>query len=74
VITIPCLVLIIIGIFFFLLLIPLLGLNPKDWCVLLVLPVVIILWSGVSILVAHLVQVVQTKTRGRTPAARCALF
>jgi len=54
-IIIPCLVTLVIGIFFFLSLLPLLGLNPKDWHVLLVLPVATILWSGVSILVAQLV-------------------
>jgi hypothetical protein len=55
VIVIPCLVLFIIGGFFFLSMMPLLGLSPKDWRVLLVLPAAVILWSGVSIGVAHLV-------------------
>ena len=54
-IIIPCLVSLVIGIFFFLSLLPLLGLDPKDWRVLLVLPAATMLWSGVSILVAHLV-------------------
>jgi hypothetical protein len=55
VIVIPCLVLSVIGGFFFLSIMPLLGLSPKDWRVLLVLPAAVILWSGVSIGVAHLV-------------------
>jgi hypothetical protein len=55
VIIIPCLVLFISGIFFFMLLMPLLGLSPKDWRVLFVLPAAVILWSGVSIVVARLV-------------------
>jgi hypothetical protein len=54
-IVIPGLVTLVIGIFFFLSLLPLLGLSPKDWRVLLVLPAAVILWIGVSILVAHLV-------------------
>jgi len=54
-IVIPGLVMLVIGIFFFLSLLPLLGLSPKDWRVLMVLPVACMLWSGVSILVAHLV-------------------
>jgi hypothetical protein len=54
-IVIPGLVMLVIGIFLFLCLFPLLGLSPKDWRVLLVLPAAILLWSGVSILVAHLV-------------------
>ena len=54
-IVIPGLVMLVIGIFLFLSLLPLLGLSPKDWRVLLVLPAAILLWSGVSILVAHLV-------------------
>ena len=54
-IIIPCLVSLVIGIFFFLSLLPLLGLDPKNWRVLLVLPAATMLWSGVSILVAHLV-------------------
>jgi hypothetical protein len=54
-IIIPGLVTLVIGIFFFLSLLPLLGLDPKDWRVLVVLPVAFMLWSGVSILVAHLV-------------------
>ena len=54
-IFIPGLVTLVIGIFFFLSLLPLLGLSPKDWRVLMVLPVACMLWSGVSILVAHLV-------------------
>jgi hypothetical protein len=54
-IVIPGLVTYVIGIFFFLSLLPLLGLSPKDWRVLMVLPVAFLLWSGVSILVAHLV-------------------
>jgi len=55
VIFIPCLVLFVIGFFFCLLLVPLLGLGPKDWRVLIVLPAAVILWIGVSILVARLV-------------------
>jgi len=55
VILIPCLVLFVIGVFFFLLLMPLLGLGPKDWRVLLVLPAAVILRSRVSIVVARLV-------------------
>jgi hypothetical protein len=55
VIVIPCLVLFVIGSFFFLLLMPLLGLGPKDWRVFFVLPAAVILWGGVSIVVAHLV-------------------
>jgi hypothetical protein len=54
-IVIPGLVMLVIGIFLFLCLFPLLGLSPKDWRVLLVLPAAILLWGGVSILVAHLV-------------------
>ncbi len=54
-IVIPGLVMLVIGIFLFLCLFPLLGLSPKDWRVLMVLPAAILLWSGVSILVAHLV-------------------
>ena len=54
-IVIPGLVMLVIGIFIFLSLFPLLGLSPKDWRVLMVLPVACMLWSGVSILVAHLV-------------------
>lgn len=54
-IIIPGLVTLVIGIFFFLCLLPLLGLGPKDWRVLLVLPIATMLWSGVSILVAHMV-------------------
>jgi len=54
-IVIPGLVMLVIGILLFLCLFPLLGLSPKDWRVLLVLPAAILLWSGVSILVAHLV-------------------
>jgi hypothetical protein len=55
VIVIPCLVLFVIGGFYFLSLMPLLGLSPKDWRALLVLPAAVILWSGVSIVVASLV-------------------
>jgi hypothetical protein len=55
VIVIPCLVLFVIGVFFFLLLMPLLGLSPKDWRVLFVLPAAVILWGGVSYVAAHLV-------------------
>lgn len=55
VIIIPCLLLLALGIFFFLSLLPLLGLSPKDWRVLFVLPAAVILWSGVSIVVARLV-------------------
>ena len=55
VILIPCLVLFFIGVFFFLLLMPLLGLDPKDRRVLIVLPAAVILWIGVSIVVARLV-------------------
>ncbi len=55
VIVIPCLVLFVIGAFFFLLLMPLLGLGPKDWRGLLVLPAAVLLWTGVSIFVACLV-------------------
>jgi hypothetical protein len=55
VIVIPCLVLFAIGAFFFLSLMPLLGLGPKDWRVLFVLPAAAILWDGVSFVVAHLV-------------------
>jgi len=55
VIFIPCLVLFVIGFFFCLLLVPLLGLGPKDWRVLIVLPAAVILWIGVSIVVARLV-------------------
>ncbi len=55
VIVIPCLVLFVIGCFFFLSLMPLLGLGPKDWRALLVLPAAVILWGGVSIVVASLV-------------------
>jgi flagellar biosynthesis protein FlhB len=55
VIVIPCLALFIIGVFFFLLLMPLLGLGTKDWRVLIVLPAAVILWIGVSIVVARLV-------------------
>ncbi len=40
-IVIPGLVMLVIGIFFFLSLLPLLGLSPKDWRVLLVLPAAI---------------------------------
>jgi hypothetical protein len=54
-IVIPGLVMLVIGIFFFLSLLPLLGLSPKDWRVLLVLPAAVIPWIGASILVAHLV-------------------
>jgi hypothetical protein len=54
-IVIPGLVMLVIGIFLYLCLFPLLGLCPKDWRVLLVLPAVILLWGGVSVLVAHLV-------------------
>jgi hypothetical protein len=54
-IVIPGLVMLVIGIFLFLSLLPLLGLSPKDWRVLLVLPAAILLWYGVSVLVAHLV-------------------
>jgi hypothetical protein len=53
VIIIPCLMLFVIGIFFFLLLVPLLGLGPKDWRVLVVLPAAVILWGGVSSIVAR---------------------
>jgi len=55
VIVIPCLVLFVIGALFFLLLMPFFGLGPKDWRGLLVLPSAVILWSGVSIVVARLV-------------------
>jgi hypothetical protein len=55
VIVIPCLVLFVIGGFFFLLLMPLLGLGPKNWRVLLALPAAVLLWTGVSIVVASLV-------------------
>jgi hypothetical protein len=55
VILIPCLMLFVIGALFFLLLMPLLGLSPKDWRVLLVLPAAVILWIGVSVIVARLV-------------------
>jgi hypothetical protein len=55
VIVIPCLVLFVIGVFLFLSLLPLLGLGPKDWRVLFVLPAAVILWGGVSFVVAHLV-------------------
>jgi hypothetical protein len=55
VIVIPCLVLFVIGFFFFLSLMPLLGLGPGDWRVLFVLPAAVILWGGVSIGVARLV-------------------
>jgi len=55
VIVIPCLALFVIGSFYFLSLMPLLGLGPKDWRALLVLPAAVILWSGVSIVVARLV-------------------
>ncbi len=55
VIVIPCLVLFFIGAFFFLLLMPLLGLGPKDWRGLLVLPAAVLLWIGVSIFVSRLV-------------------
>jgi hypothetical protein len=54
-IVIPGLVMFVIGILFFLCLLPLLGLGPKDWRVLLVLPIATMLWGGVSVLVAHLV-------------------
>jgi hypothetical protein len=54
-IVIPCLVLLVIGAFFFLSLMPLLGLGPRDWRVLIVLPAAVILWGGVSYVVAHLV-------------------
>jgi hypothetical protein len=53
--VIPCLVVSAFGVFFFLSLMPLLGLGPKDWRVLLVLPAAVIPWIGVSILVARLV-------------------
>ena len=53
--VIPCLVVFVFGGFFFLSLMPLLGLGPKDWRVLLVLPAAVIPWIGVSILVARLV-------------------
>ncbi len=55
VIVIPCLVLFVIGVFFFVLLMPLLGLDPKNWRGLLVLPAAVLLWTGVSIVVACLV-------------------
>ena len=53
--VIPCLVVSVFGCFFFLSLMPLLGLGPKDWRVLLLLPAAVIAWTGVSILVARLV-------------------
>jgi hypothetical protein len=53
--VIPCLVVFVFGCFFFLSLMPLLGLGTKDWRVLLVLPAAVIPWIGVSILVARLV-------------------
>lgn len=55
VITVPCLVLLFVGMFFFVFLLPLLGLSPKDWRTLLALPAAVMLWSGASILAAHLV-------------------
>jgi hypothetical protein len=55
VLVIPCLVVFVIGCFYFLSLMPLLGLGPKDWRVLLVLPAAVIPWIGVSLLVAPLV-------------------
>jgi hypothetical protein len=51
----PCLVLFVIGAFFDLLLMPLLGFDPKDWRGLFVLPVAVMLWGGVSFVVAQLV-------------------
>lgn len=55
VIEIPCLLLFFIGGFFSLLLMPLLGLGPKDWRVLIVLPAAVILWTIVGFVVARLV-------------------
>jgi hypothetical protein len=55
VIVIPSLVLFVIGVFLFLLLMPLLGLGPQDRRVLYVLPAAVLLWGGVSYAVARLV-------------------
>ncbi len=55
VIEIPCLFLFFTGAFFFLLLMPLFGLGPKDWRVLIVLPAAVILWTIVGFVVARLV-------------------
>ena len=55
VIEIPCLLLFFIGGFFSLLLMPLLGLGPKDWRVLIVLPAAVILWTIVGFVAARLV-------------------
>jgi hypothetical protein len=55
VIVIPCVVLFVIGVFLFLLLMPLLGLGFKDWRVFFVLPTAVILWTVVGIVVARLI-------------------
>lgn len=54
-IVIPCLMLFVIGAGLFILLMPLLGFSPQDWRQLFVLPVAVVLWSGVSFLAARLV-------------------